>query len=598
MNRASSGLTQTCVIRPLVVLALCLVAAVACGGKPAHAEDAPKPAFRTEIKAKPSALASQLKSNLELLRWERYDAVSDELLEQLVEQARTQAADILATQGYFSAHVSTNIVQDKDERVVHLEVDPGQPTRVRAVRIALTDEAADPSLQSRLAAVRAAWSLRAGDVFTQEAWEAAKRAGVATLARERYAAAALASSKATVDPEAHAADLEVVLAPGPGFVFGAAEIVGLKKYPESAVRNLQAFVEGEQYSREKLDDYQRRLTATNYFASVQIAVDADPERPGPLPVKVTLIEAPSHKIDVGVGYSTDALWRVQVDYRDVDFFGTEHRLTSTLRYESNEQSASVTLDAPPKGDGWLNSYGAKVEAEQNEGLETVATQVGVRRRKADERNQPAYGLGYIVEREEAAGSPPANNYALVATYAYKWRRTDDLLSPRTGWNAAGEVGVAPPGVSSRAFVRVLGKWNYFQPLARRLDASLRAEVGAVLASASDGIPQAMLFRTGGDTTVRGYSFESIGVARGAATVGGRYYTLASAESVYWVQEALGIAAFIDGGNAFDERNAARLKLGYGLGMRVRTPAGPLRLDLAYGRDVHAFRIHFSFGLTF
>jgi translocation and assembly module TamA len=597
MNRAASGLAQICVIRPLVVLALWIVTAATCIERSACAEEVLKPAFRTEIKA-PSALEGPLKNNLELVRWERYDAVSDELLEQLVEQARIQAAEILATHGYFSPRVTTTIAQDKGERVVHMEVEAGDPTRVRAVHIALTSATTDIHLQARLAAVRAAWSLRAGDVFTQAGWEAAKRAGVTTLARERYAAAAVASSKATIDPEAQAADLEAIFEPGPEFVFGAAEIVGLQKYPEAAVRNLQPFVEGAPYSREKLDDWQRRLTATNYFASVQINVEPDPERPGPLPVKVKLIEAPQHKIDVGVGYSTDALWRAQFDYRDVAFFGTEHRMTSTLRYESKEQSASVALDAPPRADGWLDSYGVKVEAEQNEGLDTVATTVGVRRRKADERDQPAVGLSYIVEREKAAGSPPANNYALVATYRYTWRRTDDLLSPRTGWNATVETGVALPGVSSRPFVRPLAKWNYFQPLARRIDATLRLEGGAVLATGVDGIPQAMLFRTGGDTTVRGYSFESIGVQRGAATVGGRYYTLASAESIYWMREALGFAAFVDAGDAFDQRSDAKLKLGYGLGARVRTPAGPLRLDIAYGRDVHEFRIHFSFGLTF
>jgi translocation and assembly module TamA len=42
----------------------------------------------------------------------------------------------------------------------------------------------------------------------------------------------------------------------------------------------------------------------------------------------------------------------------------------------------------------------------------------------------------------------------------------------------------------------------------------------------------------------------------------------------------------------------RLKLGYGIGARVKSPIGPLRLDIAYGQDTREFRIHFSAGLTF
>ena len=154
---------------------------------------------------------------------------------------------------------------------------------------------------------------------------------------------------------------------------------------------------------------------------------------------------------------------------------------------------------------------------------------GFVRKLADERNQPAWGLGYIFERQQPEGLPSDNTYALVGSLWYTWRRTDELLSPRRGWNAAVQLAAAPPGVSSRAFGRAVGKLAWFVPLARNLDGIVRAEAGAVLADTSSGVPQAMLFRTGGDTTVRGYAFDSLGVKAGDAVVGGRYYGLASAE---------------------------------------------------------------------
>jgi translocation and assembly module TamA len=254
--------------------------------------------------------------------------------------------------------------------------------------------------------------------------------------------------------------------------------------------------------------------------------------------------------------------------------------------------------APPDPGGWFNTYSAKLEATQIEGLETDAVGVGFVRKLADERNQPAWGASYIFERQEPEGSPPDDTYALVGGVWYTWRRTDELISPRRGWNATVQLSAAPPGVSSRAFGRAIGKLAWFQPLARGVDATVRAEAGAVLADTSSGIPQAMLFRTGGDTTVRGYAFESLGVKQGSAIVGGRYYGVVSAETVYWAWEGVGIAAFVDAGNAVDEPRDFRLAVGYGLGGRVRTPAGPLRLDVAYGQDTGEFRIHFSFGLTF
>ena len=113
-----------------------------------------------------------------------------------------------------------------------------------------------------------------------------------------------------------------------------------------------------------------------------------------------------------------------------------------------------------------------------------------------------------------------------------------------------------------------------------------------------GIPSVFLFRTGGDTTVRGYAFESLGVQQGNAVVGGRYYAVASVEYDALDHECIGIAAFVDAGNAVDELSDFDVAVGYGVGGRLRTPIGPFRLDVAYGEKTGDVRLHFSVGLSF
>jgi translocation and assembly module TamA len=98
--------------------------------------------------------------------------------------------------------------------------------------------------------------------------------------------------------------------------------------------------------------------------------------------------------------------------------------------------------------------------------------------------------------------------------------------------------------------------------------------------------------------VRGYAFESLGVRIGDSTLPGRYYTVGSVEVTHWIREAIGIAAFVDAGDAFDSGSDFRVAMGYGIGARVRTPIGPFRLDLAYGEQARAVRVHFSVGLAF
>jgi translocation and assembly module TamA len=161
-----------------------------------------------------------------------------------------------------------------------------------------------------------------------------------------------------------------------------------------------------------------------------------------------------------------------------------------------------------------------------------------------------------------------------------------------------QAGAGVPSVSTRTFGRLIGKSALWWPLDRNTELYARAEAGAVIAGSRDGIPSPFLFRTGGDTTVRGYAFESLGVQQGQAVVGGRYYAVTSVELTRWIGENWGIATFVDAGNATDSLSHFHFAPGYGVGGRLRTPIGPFRIDLAYGQDAKSVRVHFSVGLSF
>ncbi len=153
-------------------------------------------------------------------------------------------------------------------------------------------------------------------------------------------------------------------------------------------------------------------------------------------------------------------------------------------------------------------------------------------------------------------------------------------------------------LSDQNFVRVHGRIQHYVPLGRRDTLTLRGEIGYTLADSRQRIPQDYLFRTGGAGTVRGYAYQSLGIKEGRATVGGRYLAIASAEVTHWLDEDWGIAAFVDAGDAVDSLQDVRLALGYGLGARWRSPAGPIGVNLAYGERTRGFQLHFSLAIPF
>ncbi len=115
------------------------------------------------------------------------------------------------------------------------------------------------------------------------------------------------------------------------------------------------------------------------------------------------------------------------------------------------------------------------------------------------------------------------------------------------------------------------------------------------------VPDPLLFRAGGDNSVRGYGYRTLGPEVNGAVVGGRVLLTGSLEAehpfVSRLPSLLG-AVFVDAGNAADTWSKLRPVLGYGVGVHYRSPVGLLRLDLAYGQDVQRFRLHLSVGVAF
>jgi translocation and assembly module TamA len=126
----------------------------------------------------------------------------------------------------------------------------------------------------------------------------------------------------------------------------------------------------------------------------------------------------------------------------------------------------------------------------------------------------------------------------------------------------------------------------------------------VLARASAQLPATQLFRTGGDTTVRGYGFRDIGVKLANGEVGpGRYLAVGSVE---WqrpirrggVDSDYDSLLFIDAGAVANKVSELRAVVGIGTGVRWRSPIGPVQAAIAYGVQPRKLRLHFSVGFQF
>jgi translocation and assembly module TamA len=560
--------------------------------------------YRVELDA-PRDLRQVLSAGISLNRWENDPDMTAQLLQRLVEEALAEVREAVATRGWYSPRVNASIDRTTDPWTVRIAVDPGERTLVRTVDVSVTGPAAsDPEAARLIADVREKFTLHAGQAFEQDAWRDAKNDAARRLATWRYAAARVARSEARVDPAAREAALTVVIDSGPPFVLGDLVVSGAKRYPERVVTGLSPVNPGETYDREKLRVFERRLQESGYFVSAQASVEPDPSLAQAAPVRIVVIEGQPRTVETVIGYNTDTALNTRVRLRNQDLFGTAWRLGSELRYDNKVQSLRADLDSPPRTDGSWNNHFASVREADIQKETTRELALGFAHNWGWESTPSALLVSGHVEEQTVqafgdAGATHEKRHALFFGWRHVFRHTDDLVAPRAGYQGTLSIGGAPPEVSTREFTRATAKLLAFVPLGRRDDLLLRAEAGYVLATSRLGIPSTFLFRTGGDQSVRGYAFESIGVRQGDAVVGGRRMAILSAEAIHWIGDAWGVAGFVDAGDAWDSSERGfHANVGYGIGGRVRTPIGPVRADLAYGHATRKARLHFSVGFTF
>jgi translocation and assembly module TamA len=563
----------------------------------------------------PRALETLLEENLDLVRFRTNPRMDRDQLQRMLRSAPEQIKTLVATAGYYTPAVNIRF-EESGTPSVTVDVEPGEPVLVGGVEIELVGFDSTPAAPFDKEALKDGWRLPAGAVFRQDEWEKAKRDLLRAVVQTRYPRAQMTSSEAVVDPETRRALLQVTLDSGPEMRFGELKVEGLRRYPESVVRNLNPVKPGDYYSEAALQAFQGKLQDTGYFANVDVSADLSsvlgeqieaaedkaegvpqPSTMPPLPLLVRVVENKRKNASVGIGFSTNTGARASGTYDDLNVFGL--KMKSALTLETKRQSARSDFYFPTTADGYNDSFGAAVERKDIEGEITRTASVAAKRAWGTPLLERSISIEYLNESKTVNGVASARSQSLPITYAVTWRKVDNLVFPTKGYVLNATLGGALlPVLTDEKFIRATARGITYRPLSPHTTVILRAEIGALASASQDGVPATYLFRAGGDNSVRGYAYQELGVERGDATVGGRYLATASAEYQYWFKPAWGAAVFYDAGNAANSLGGIHPKSGYGVGARYKSPVGPINVDVAYGHAIGKARLHFSLGFTF
>ena len=517
-------------------------------------------------------------------------------VKRLHRQAEEDIRSALAPLGYYNPVINGVLLKVKDGWHAEYVIDKGPPVRVEEVAVTLAGAGRDnPAL---LAAI-ADFPIKKGDILNQEIYENGKKKLVNLAFGEGFLDAALPQRALRINRENNSAAVHLVLDTGDRYLFGKTTSDQRILRPDLLNRYLP-YKEGEPYSPAKLFELQAILYRTDYFSKV--AVRGQPERAEDHTIPVALdLTAPEHrnKYGFGLGYATDTGVRGKIDWANRLFNSHGHKASATLQLAERENILSFLYQMPVlKDPRYYKAVGAVSYQDKN--WEDTTTQLFTSAVSL-EYAAPVYKFSTGLElRDEIydVGDTSGDSTLLVPSLNIGFIAADDLLETKNGLQASlGFLGGVDGLVSDVNFLQAtLNGKGVITPLDNwRLIG--RGSLGATLVDSIDSLPPSLRFYTGGDTSIRGYRYKSIGTKDSSgAVIGGRYLVAGSIELERHVYKEWSVATFWDGGTATDDLSLNFFQ-GVGAGIRFRLPFGQIRFDVASAitEDDTPFRVHFTVG---
>lgn len=427
----------------------------------------------------------------------------------------------------------------------------------------------------------------------------AANAGVREWRFEGHPKVELGEQEIIADHRAQELDVDIRLAPGPQLRFGSIGIAGTSDISNRRVREIMGFPTGQTYSPDLLREAVSRLQRTGVWQTVSIIEAETPNPDGTLDYQVTLIERPPRRFGVSAELSTDegltvgGFWlhrnifggaeRLRFDAEVANIGGSEVGFTGD---DGTDTTLSFRLSRPgtfgPDNEAFF--FGTFEDTRDPDFDETAFT-IGIGLKRFFTPNLSGEVSGGLRYSDVTDDFGNREFYHIVFPSSLEWDRRDDPGDATEGFylrvDATPFVGLDDSETGALGEVDARAYYGLGETDTRVLAG--RVQFGSVVGSSLEGTPPEFLFFSGGGGSVRGQSFQSLGVtdSQGRDT-GGRSYFGVQSEVRQQVAGSIGVVVFADAGYVGEESAITEdpgFHAGGGLGVRYATPIGPVRVDV-------------------
>ena len=507
--------------------------------------------------------------------------VSPAQARRLYRRAERQIQQVLEPYGYYNAKVSGELAENGGDFIAVLRLDIGPPVKVTEVDLGILGEVA--GIRS-IDMARAAFSPKKDQGLDQASYERSKAAIHAALFGAGFLDAELVTHRIEVSRTANTAVIRLEWKAGQRYRFGDTQFEG-GQFSDAFMQRYIPWDASDYYSQDELLALQQRLVDANYFAIAQVQPDSGNAKDGVVPISVMLAPAKRTLYTGGVFIGTDTGPGVRggVERRWVNTRG--HKLTFETILAQRLKTLSTLYQIPlPGNDNHSLNFGVAYRDENTETSQSKTLRLAANDSRVWHGWTRTYGLQFLTGDFEVADQKGTTTL-LYPEISYAKKRADDFNFPRRGWSLtlaarAGQEGL----LSDTSFAQVTADAKWIRGIGDNSRFIARGALGYTQVDDFDKLPPELRFFAGGDRSIRGYAFQTVGPRRAVPdhddpqVIGGEQIAVLSAEYEHYFNGKWGAAAFVDAGDAFTGGNFD-LKIGAGFGARWRAPVGLVRVDL-------------------
>lgn len=401
-----------------------------------------------------------------------------------------------------------------------------------------------------------------------------------------------------VKKEENLVNVDFNLDTGPLCYFGETTFKGVEKVPYSILEK-QLDPPGEIYSEKYLNSLQRNLQRIGMFQYVTVNSVLDEEETNPVPIVVDLKESPRLSLQYAVGYGEEDKIRTSLTVTKLGFLGGIRRAVFYAKYSSLEPyNLSLKVIQPalfhPAGALTLNPF-ARKEAEDSYTLtrkgSTISYQLGL-------GSFVNSYLNFGLEWNQLEAASPSLEDDLIANGKGNYRQStstigliyDDsqpMFSPNQGIYFASSFTWSGIGFANDYhYTMTSSEVRNYLTVYKEIVLASRVKGGFMKSLRADEVtPIADRFNSGGSNSIRGWARYDLGPkSDDNLSLGGNSLLETSLEIRYPIWSRLSGVVFCDAGNVWEgsyDHNLTDLEYAAGGGLRVRTPLGPVRFDIAF-----------------